>query len=232
MEIKQRSPVTISVHPRWSDAPEDGRTSLAMAAGLVAALVAGLIWAGIVLVTNYEIGWVAWGVGLLVGGAMARVTVERSRGLGMTAAGLACAGLLVGKLAVTLGSTGGIAEELMQNPEYLQGAVAWQMYDADELDAETSGSVAATLAVGDTLSDAIWADMLLQADGKLAGMTDEEKRLVAGASAEAFVGGLGMVGAVLVQLGPWDLLWFGLALATAYRMMAQHPAEEDAAAPA
>ena len=44
----------------------DDRTPLALAAGLVAALVGGLVWAGIVLFTNYEIGWVAWGIGGLV----------------------------------------------------------------------------------------------------------------------------------------------------------------------
>jgi hypothetical protein len=45
----------------------DDHTTLALAAGIVAALVAGGLWALLVQLTGYEIGYAAWGVGLLVG---------------------------------------------------------------------------------------------------------------------------------------------------------------------
>lgn len=36
------------------------------------------MWAGIVLLTQYEIGWAAWGVGAAVGIAMGMATAQRS----------------------------------------------------------------------------------------------------------------------------------------------------------
>ena len=73
--------------PVWPGQQDDGRTALALAAGLIAAIIGGLIWAAIVLYAHLEIGWAAWGVGLLAGGAMAFVTTNRSPGLGAAAVG-------------------------------------------------------------------------------------------------------------------------------------------------
>lgn len=39
----------------------------ALAGGLVAALVGGIVWGLIVIVTDYEVGFVAWGIGFLAG---------------------------------------------------------------------------------------------------------------------------------------------------------------------
>lgn len=206
--------------PVWPGQQDDGRTALALAAGLIAAIIGGLIWAAIVLYAHLEIGWAAWGVGLLAGGAMAFVTTNRSPGLGAAAAALAVIGLLAGKLAITLGSVGPLSEELLRDPANLRGAVAWQMYEAGELEPATQDSVRATLEAGDTLSDAVWEDMLRQAEVKVAVLPEQERQQVAEGVARAYIRQMGLVNGVLVQLGPWDLLWFGLALATAYRLMA------------
>jgi hypothetical protein len=204
--------------PRWATDDDDGRGSLALAAGIAAALAGGLIWAGIVVFMNLEIGFAAWGVGALVGIAMARVTVRRSRALGVTAAGLAMAGLLVGKLLISVASTSAVTDELVATPAYLHGAVAWHMYYEDELDEATRDEVHATLAAGDTLSDAVWAAMLEQAAPRLEAMDDDERRAFARGIAKAYMGG-SLVNAIRVQLSGWDLLWFGLAVVTAFQMM-------------
>ena len=39
----------------------------AIGGGLLASIIGGLIWGGVVLATNYEIGYMAWGLGLLSG---------------------------------------------------------------------------------------------------------------------------------------------------------------------
>jgi len=39
----------------------------AVIAGVVAAILGGLIWAAVTIITNFQIGWMAVGVGLLVG---------------------------------------------------------------------------------------------------------------------------------------------------------------------
>lgn len=71
---------------RATAAPDDDRTSLAPAGGLIAAVVGGLIWAAIVLIAQ---------------------------------------------VAIWAGSAGAITEEMLRDPESLQGAVAWQLYDAE-----------------------------------------------------------------------------------------------------
>jgi hypothetical protein len=206
--------------------PQDDRTPLAIAAGLVAALVGGGIWAAIVLITSFEVGWAAWGIGFLVGLAMARTTINRSRALALTAAALAVLGLVAGKALVTTGSPGVIADHLVENPEYLEGALAWQMYDADELAPATMAAIDATDAAGDTLSDALWAEMVGQASDRLAGMSQPERRELAEASARAYVSQMTVADRLTAQFSGFDALWILLAVGTAFRVMDGRPEEQ------
>lgn len=216
---------------------DDGRTPLALAAGLAAALLAGGLWAMLVFLTGYEIGYVAWGVGLLVGVAMSRVTSRRTQQLAYAAAALAIIGLLAGKIFIFSGSTGRVADELVENQEVLRGAVAWQMYNDGQLEPATMAAVEAVEAAGDTLSDALWADMLRQSNARLAQMSAEEKRSVALFVAGGALHEMGIVDGVRAQLSVFDLLWLLLAVGTAYRMMAPQkkpatpPREQEQALP-
>jgi hypothetical protein len=215
-------------HPMMDD---DGNATLAIAAGLVAALAGGAAWAAMVLWAQLEIGWAAWGVGAIVGLAMGRITANRGPKLGMAAAALAGAGLLVGKLMITIGSTGAIAEDIFQSPEYLESVMAWQMYEEGELDEATMTAVDSDFEELDSLSDAAWDEMRSQSAAKLAAMSDDERQGLARQYAGSIVGDLGILGAIRVQFSPWDLLWFGLALATAFRMLARREDEEEADLP-
>jgi hypothetical protein len=69
----------------------------ALAAGLVAAIVGGVVWGLIVKWSDYEVGFAAWGIGFLVG--LAVVTAARTRGLVLQVVAVLCAllGILVGK---------------------------------------------------------------------------------------------------------------------------------------
>src|SRR5690606_14275680 len=139
---------------------DDGRTPLALAAGLAAALLAGGLWAMLVFLTGYEIGDVAWGVGLLVGVAMIRVTARRTRLPATAPPALAIIRLIAGKILISSGSTGRVVAGLVENQEVLRGAVAWQMYNDGQLEPAPLAAVEAVEAARDTLSDAMWADML------------------------------------------------------------------------
>jgi hypothetical protein len=228
MSDDRATPLPEQSETPWPGVQDDGRTGLALAAGMGAAVAGGLIWAAIVRFGNLEIGWAAWGVGFLVGGAMGAITSNRGSTLALAAAGIAVAGLLVGKLAITLGSAGAITEELLNDPASLEPTVAWEMFDAEELEPATQETVLATLESGDTLSDAVWEAMLQQAAARIAVMPEDDRRVTARAMAQGYISRLGFVGGVKAQLSPWDLLWFGLAIATAHRMM-RGRAEESAA---
>jgi hypothetical protein len=206
----------------------DDNTTLAIAAGIVAALVAGGLWAMLVRITGYEIGYAAWGVGVLVGVAMSRVTANRSRQLAVAAAGFALVGLTAGKVFIFLASTGTFAEELKSNDEWMAAAVAWTMYDERQLDAATMDEVAATIAAGDTLSDAVWLEMTTQAGRTLQAMSADERNAAARDAAAATLGRIGVVNGVVGQLTAFDLLWVLLAVGSAYRAMAAAQQEEPA----
>lgn len=65
--------------------------------GVIAGVAGAAIWAGISYGTGYEIGWMAWGVGLLVGWAVALGEGKRGILAGVVAAVLASVAMLGGK---------------------------------------------------------------------------------------------------------------------------------------
>jgi hypothetical protein len=75
-----------------------GAFPTAALAGLVAAVAGGVAWGLIVRWSGYEVGFVAWGIGFLVGSAVA-LGARGSRGLPYQAAAvvLALLGILIGK---------------------------------------------------------------------------------------------------------------------------------------
>ena len=72
--------------------------TLGVVAGSVAALVGAVLWAVITVVTEYQIGWMAVGVGLLVGLAIRYVGKGVDKFFGAAGAALALLGCLLGNL--------------------------------------------------------------------------------------------------------------------------------------
>jgi hypothetical protein len=70
----------------------------AVAAGLVAAIVGGIVWGLIVKISDYEVGFVAWGIGFLAGTAVVLAT-RGAKGprLQVIAVVAALLGILLGK---------------------------------------------------------------------------------------------------------------------------------------
>lgn len=65
----------------------------------VGALVGAAIWLGIGVATNYEIGWIAWAIGLLAGAGMALGYRQYNTRAGVVAAAISLGGILLGKAA-------------------------------------------------------------------------------------------------------------------------------------
>jgi short subunit fatty acids transporter len=206
---------------------DDGNATLAIAAGLVAALVAGAVWALIVLKTGYEIGWVAWGIGLAVGLVMSRLTASRSSGLAFAAAGFAAVGLLTGKLMITTMGAGAIAGAIVEDEDFLTEATIYYMIDEGGFSEETQAAYDA-IAEGDTLPVALTDQMVAQAQTRVATMSEDERHGVARWYAESAIGSMGLSDRIMSQMSGWDLLWFFLAISTAYGMM--KPSEPEGAA--
>ena len=70
----------------------------AIAAGLVAAVVGGIVWGLIVKISNYEVGFVAWGIGFVAGTAVVFATRgAKGQRLQVIAVVSALLGILLGK---------------------------------------------------------------------------------------------------------------------------------------
>ena len=82
-----------------------GRQNLAMGivAGLVAAIVGGVLWAVITVATNFQIGFMAVGVGFLVGYAIRVAGKGLSPTFGYVGAILALFGCLLGNYLTIIG---------------------------------------------------------------------------------------------------------------------------------
>jgi len=102
----------------------------AMVAGFIAALVGAFIWAVVTVVTEFQIGWMAVGVGFLVGYAVRVLGKGLSSGFGMVGAVCALGGCVLGNVLSGCGfvakeSQLPLAQVVMQ--VLLQPAVAWEL---------------------------------------------------------------------------------------------------------
>jgi hypothetical protein len=78
-----------------------GRVPVALFAGAGAALIGGLVWAGVVVTTHYDIGFLAWFVGAATGLAIVRVAGSPvSPPLRALAGVFAAGGIVVGKYVI------------------------------------------------------------------------------------------------------------------------------------
>jgi hypothetical protein len=214
----------------WSKQHGDDRVIPAIVAGAVAAVVGGAVWAAIVAFANLEVGWVAWGIGLLVGVAMAAVTQTRGRGMAMLAAGLAAVGLVAGKSMIVMFATEpALAQEIEADGEWLAEAAAFELNASEALPADVQQRYDA-LAEDDTLPDALWEDMLHAGESYIASADTDERDRIAANYASYLLSGTDFATLLRLQISLWDLLWFGLAITTAWKIMAGKAEEEPAAA--
>jgi hypothetical protein len=72
---------------------------LGLVAGVAAAVVAAAIWAAVTVVTSYQIGWLAIGVGFVVGFAVRQAGKGLSQPFGFLGAALALLGCVIGNVA-------------------------------------------------------------------------------------------------------------------------------------
>ena len=76
---------------------------LGVAVGFVTALVGGLAWATVTIATGYQIGWMAVGIGFLVGFAIRSQGKGLTKSFGLAGGGLALFGCLLGNFLAMCG---------------------------------------------------------------------------------------------------------------------------------
>lgn len=198
----------------------------AVVGGVVGGLVGGAVWAALVYLTDYEIGYVAWGVGLLVGLGV-RLGADDLEGFvpGVLAASLAILAVCGGKYAVASIRAGEVTAKIstMVTEDGLRAADA-----AAEMARRPAGAPAAwrngkTADTAESLGDypkdveakvtAAWAKMTpAERESRLT-----ERRRVAEAGTQAFRGKF-RDALFMNSFGAFDIVFFILATLTAFKL--------------
>jgi len=183
--------------------------------GLAAAALGGGIWAGITIMTGYEVGYVAWGIGALVGFGVA-VGAQGHPAAPAAAAGLAVLGLVIGKLAIAqFGGVGAFVDEISGDQELMAEALLELWVANGEIDADVVAAIEGNGPVTPAIEDKIrtaYTDAVAHA----ATLSGSERTEVAEAYAKTLLGSVSF--ADRLNLGLFDFLWFGLAVVTAFRV--------------
>ena len=211
---------TQSSAPSGNSAPAD-EGHLALLAGGSAALLGGAAWALIVALTNTEVGYVAWGIGWLVGLAMVRFTAQRGRSLGAFAAIFAGVGLIFGKILILQFVSGpALDRELQADSGGMARAAAWELRKERAFPAPIQARIDA-LSENDTMPDALWEEMVAAGENEVARRSPEDRAALGRMYMTRVKETLGFWRQLSWHLSPWDLLWFGLAISTGWSMLAR-----------
>lgn len=207
--------------------------------GAVAGLIGAAIWAVIAFLTGYEVGWIAWGVGALVGvavrfasapevsytgdsgeDAVREMRAESDQlGPGVIAAVIAILSVVVGKLiAVSLFignlSAADLGEELLIS--YVADEVVFEETSAGRSVSWPAGVDPEYAAAEEDYPADVWAE----ARRRWQGFNQEEQDRFADQATASLNAALlqNVPAAVLGSFAMMDLLWFGLAAWTAFKI--------------
>jgi len=191
--------------------------------GILVGIVAAVAWAVIVYVTGYEIAWVAWGVGALVGLAVAKSSHEPNASLGPTAAALAAGSLILAKvLIVEFAAPSMLRQELLKNPETTAAMFLVDM----RMHKSFSPDVQATIEQLDTRAGSLSEEQRFElqqhvqseALARSRAATPAERQRVVGVSVDSILEAMGFFGVLKSVFTLRDFIWLGLAISSAFKV--------------
>ena len=215
----------------------------AIAGGVIAGSIGALVWSGLAYFTGYEVGWVAWGVGGLVGfGVVLGNSGDKNQTAGVIAVVITVMALMAAKyttVQLVLSDGSEITEALVSG---LQDDELVVSYIADDVVVEfMSDDKPVDWPIGVDPSQAsteveypaeIWAVAQSRWDGMALPEREEyrislEEMVTANLALalDELRGEMAQVG-FIGSFGLMDIIFFGLAIATAYKMAAVAATEE------
>lgn len=200
-----------------------------IAAGIAAGVAGAAVWAGLAYYANVEVGYVAWGIGLLVGFAVA-ATGKNGALPGVAAVLITIVSIVAGKYAAVElafrevgASTDAIMEEIKAEGDkgvvrsLADAIVAERMEKGEQLAWPAGMSIEDAMEPAD-YPPGIWA----AAEKEWGGKSEEEKQSARDAHLALVEANMaaGMAAArtegFLATFGVIDLVFFGLAVVTAW----------------
>lgn len=206
-----------------------GRFALGCGLSAAGALVGAGIWFGVAYATHYEIGWIAWGVGVLAGLGMLFGYGKPDVLGGLVAAGMAIGAIMLGKLLLFHSIFG----PMLAGADHADGTERQQYAEviAYELMEEPNLPPNASEAEEERAYDAAHDAALARAKERVSKMTDEEVRgkLKTHRDEQRELGrkAYGMM-FWSFSFGLIDIVFFVLAIATAFKLGAMGTGGSDA----
>lgn len=203
----------------------------AIAGGVIAGAIGAAVWAVIARVTGMEIGWIAWGVGLLVGlGVVMGNKGEGSPVVGVAAAVIAALAVVAGKYTMVQLVLPDADEIVAQALHDLDNDELVVSYLADEVVAEFEAEgkpvdwpediVVATASAETDYPADVWAEAVIRWEAKSADEREAYRAQLKGtvaANADVFRSTIAAAG-FTHTFGLMDIVFFGLAVLTAFKI--------------
>jgi len=173
-----------------------------------------------------EIGWVAWGIGALVGGSVIIMTDERSSRLAIIAVILAVGSIFMGKLIyVNYGLTDIIKQEIKNTPEALSDLLIMEMIQTNEIDKDYLEWIRKNgldnqeaLKKEDKKTQELIKKEKAKFDEKLAKLTPEEKEHLYQTGTNQVIASISYMDRIKATTSFWDILWILLAISSAWKI--------------
>lgn len=212
------------------------RFVMALVGGIIGGVIGAAVWAGISYSTNHEIGWIAWGVGFVVGAGV-RLGAQDWDGAvpGMLAVVLAVLAVLGGKYASAslLVSKFDVAANLTITNEDMKEGLCYSIIEERTAQRKpVKWPPGKNLENATTLAD-FPADVQQEATKKWDAFSPAEQqqqiaeRKTQMEAARKMIRGVMHSAAFQSSFGPMDILFFLLAAYTAFRLGSGAAAEED-----
>lgn len=178
------------------------------------------------IATGYQIGYVAWGIGAIVGFAVAALAQKQDTIVGISAAGLSLLGLLVGKAIILqwLLSPSALMGEIgvdLKDPEVFIGWYTGHMIDQQMFEPGLQARID-RIPEDQDWPETLEIEVAAAVRDQTSTMTQDQRDDFMHERGRAVIGALladESYGSLLATtFSPFDALWFLLALSTAYKI--------------
>lgn len=194
-------------------------------AGLLVGIVLMIAWILLARMTGKDVGLASWGVGGLLGIAIAKTAKPPTRATGILAAILTACTLLVSKVAVVVFALQPVLrEEFVRDREFASSLFLAEMTKNRSFSPELQRTLdtrpdllrdSSFMGAGDELR----SQMISEAEDRAKTATPAEReRLVRANYDDTMLSSIGFWVLLLMSFGPLDLLWMGLGISTAWKL--------------
>lgn len=216
---------TVRVYGGGGGARASRREGSPLLAGVLVGVVLMVAWIVLARMTLKDVGLASWGVGALIGIAIAKTAKPPTRATGTLAALLTAGLLVVSKVAVVMfGLQPALREQVVKGPE-----VASLMFLADmKKNHSFSPELQRTIdARPELLRDSsfmgpgeeVRTQMIEEAEARAQAATPREReRMVRAYYDQTIFETIGFWFLLITSFGPLDLLWMGLGISTAWKL--------------